>query len=285
MNKIAIIEDTNVVKVRLENLFNKNGLGQIEDIKGNMINPSYIKYMDKEMSMYVIDLDNKSIDGLKLITMIRQAKIDKPIIALSKKADVHLLKKAVNLGCNDFIIKPFEDQSVVFKTRQLFGLKTSGIDSENTFKSPSEEQIDEVDMSWNKDFIIGVDAIDEEHKEIIDSYEKLYKLMKAGKGHAYYNELLDFLDKYVHNHFSHEQDLHKESDYPERDHHRNIHEEFKASVKRIHDAGQGRDVSNSDLIKINLFLKKWLVHHILVIDMKYGRYLEARASKENQPVE
>ncbi len=53
----------------------------------------------------------------------------------------------------------------------------------------------ETSFSWQSDFEIGIEEIDREHKTIIDSYEKLYLFMKSGRGHEYYNEMIEFLEK------------------------------------------------------------------------------------------
>lgn len=127
-------------------------------------------------------------------------------------------------------------------------------------------------IEWSDTLKIGVEFVDEEHKTLIDSYQKLYSMMREGKGHAYYKELLDFLEKYVEDHFNHEEKVQLETNYPDAESHKKLHDDFKEKIKEIIEKhGQG-EIDNKDLIEINLFLKNWLIQHILEVDMAFGKY-------------
>jgi hemerythrin len=127
-------------------------------------------------------------------------------------------------------------------------------------------------LQWSKDYQIGIESIDEEHRKIIDEFENLYKRMHDGKGHDYYEHILEFLDKYVEEHFANEEKFQEDIGYPQIDEHKKVHEAFKAKVKKLEETHKGKEVTNSDLIEINLTVKKWLLDHILEEDRKIGEY-------------
>ncbi len=133
-------------------------------------------------------------------------------------------------------------------------------------------------FSWQKDYEIGVDEIDLEHKSIIDNYEKLYHYMITGKGHDYYDEMVQFLEKYVNEHFVHEELFQKSINYDQMAEHAEHHRLFKEKVFGIIANQKEKEVTNMDLVRINLFLKDWLLHHILVEDAKIGIFLGKKAN-------
>ncbi len=262
--KTILVEDTNYLQLKLEQALLRSNIMDIESINSRMMTQAYINYLHDDIRLFIIDLDNYNRNGIQLIKLVRNnySKENVPIIAISRNADVAILKKAVLTGCNDFILKPFEDQSLVFKVRQFFDEKQNASDSPNQYNPSNIDDTSETTFEWNHDYIINIEEIDNDHRSIIEKYEVLYNLMKDGKGHEYYEELLNYLDEYVNTHFVHEQKLHEEVNYDLSEEHHIIHDEFKNSLSRIVEASKINQPSDVDLIKINLFIKNWWIHHI-----------------------
>ncbi|NTV90641.1 MAG: hemerythrin family protein, partial [Clostridiales bacterium] len=137
-------------------------------------------------------------------------------------------------------------------------------------------------LIWNREFMIGVELIDREHKEIITRYSELYLAMKSGSGHENYNELLAFLSNYVHNHFMHEESLQQEIQYEHFEEHKALHREFTSKVDNLISSRKDTPVSSSDLIMINLIIKDWLLHHILIEDQRIGNFISANKLRQDQ---
>lgn len=127
-------------------------------------------------------------------------------------------------------------------------------------------------LEWHESLEIGIAAIDQEHKSIVDNFVKLYELMKDGRGHEYYKDLLQFLREYVTIHFEHEEALQKRLRYPYYEDHLNHHNAFKEEVDEMIKSHQLMDVKDIDLVKLNLFIKEWLINHIMKEDMALGQY-------------
>jgi len=273
--KTIIIENQGFLKLRLEKILEKHSRLEIEALNSNLITDTYLKYIIDQVSLFIIDIDATDYDGLSLINTVHNLVPVNPvpIIALSKNANISLLKKAVILGCNDFILKPFSDEDVIYKVKALLHMKEEN-SKEQLFNFPHENNINEVNLTWAKDFEIQIPKIDAEHKAIILKYISLYKLMKEGKGHQYYSELLEFLNDYVETHFSHEEQMHESKNFPLKTEHKRIHTEFKSNVQQIYNAGKTRSITDKDLINISLFIKNWLIHHILIEDRKFGDYIK-----------
>ncbi|MDA3845911.1 MAG: bacteriohemerythrin [Vallitaleaceae bacterium] len=277
MNKIAIFEDTNILKMRIVNILMDHGYSEIDYIKSTLINMKTSRYVIEDVRLLIIDLDNYSSDPIAYIAGFRavEEQYHIPIIALSKSSDISDLKKALVAGCTDFILKPFTDDTLLMKAQRSLGALPEGGSSLDQYRSSSDVlSEDEGLLVWIKDYEIGVEEIDQEHKEIIQEFEKLYQLMKEGLGHEYYNELIDYLTNYVNWHFDHEEELQKSISYPHQEEHHRIHEELKSSILTIAKEHKDKVITNADLIKINIFLKNWLIHHILMEDRKIAEYIK-----------
>ena len=81
-------------------------------------------------------------------------------------------------------------------------------------------------------------------------------------------ETLDFLVNYAVWHFSDEETLQQECDYPGFKEHRQMHEEFKVNVgdlvRRFYDSGSTLELSS----EVNDFLIGWLINHVTQEDKK-----------------
>lgn len=129
-------------------------------------------------------------------------------------------------------------------------------------------------LKWCKEFEVGIKKIDDEHKSIVEHFEVLYDKIRDGHGTQYYSELLDFLKMYVDSHFHNEEMLQQEIGYTGLETHKAIHEKFKKQVYELIDKSEKLQISNVDLIHLSLFIKEWLIHHILVEDKKVGLFLK-----------
>lgn len=273
MVKILLVADANVLQLRMESSFRNNGL-HIDEVK-RVENIDHYK-ANEGISLYIVDLDSHD-SSVNVIRKLKQID-NKPIITMSEKSGIHLLKQLVVAGSDDFIIMPYADVTLIYKVQKLLGLAKNDDHSPNKYVPVNEKPAVVTDMMlhWSEKIEINVPEIDAEHKSIIENYEKLYKLMRNGEGHEYYEELINVLDGYVHTHFSHEEILHEEKNYPLAKEHKEIHDEFKESVHTIVEERKNKEVNNLDLIKISLFIKNWWVHHILIEDMKFAKFLESK---------
>lgn len=179
------------------------------------------------------------------------------------------------MGCSDFILKPFSDETLILKVYNLLGKENQIKELTFPLKPLSEKDGNPADpgLSWNQGFEIGVEEIDNEHREILERFVILLNSMREGKGHSYYNDLLLFLKDYVNTHFAHEETLQLSMSYDGYAEHKKHHDDFKEKIQTLAEIKATDEVSNSDLIKLNLFVKDWLLHHILFEDQKLGEFV------------
>lgn len=129
-------------------------------------------------------------------------------------------------------------------------------------------------MPWNPKLILGIDEIDNQHKELVSLINRLHKAMKLKKGSQRAQEILKDLTEYTRFHFSHEEELLKKFNYPEKDEHLAIHKSLVDQVVAFKSQfDEGKASLTMDLMD---FLTDWLKHHILETDKAYVPFLKEK---------
>ncbi len=120
-------------------------------------------------------------------------------------------------------------------------------------------------MEWSEKFNIGIDVIDNQHRQILDYINALEKNSGDRCAGANQRSLDDLID-YTQSHFSFEENLLSQVNYQYLPSHRGIHELF---VKRLNDCRQR--FANGESVEHDLYrlLSKWLINHIQHDDQDY----------------
>lgn len=132
-------------------------------------------------------------------------------------------------------------------------------------------------ISWRKELEIGNALIDGQHRELVERFDTLLAACRRGEGRAELSRLLDFLDEYVVKHFGDEEQLQRESGYPEFQSHQLLHLGF---TKRLVDLkrtikAEG-EVQVDHVLATNKMLLDWLVQHISTRDHELGLFLREK---------
>ncbi|MBI5101979.1 MAG: hemerythrin family protein [Nitrospirae bacterium] len=136
-------------------------------------------------------------------------------------------------------------------------------------------------MEWTEDLSVGVDLIDEQHKEL---FRRINDLVKSIKNHACkftIGETIGFLEEYAERHFAEEEKYMVMYDYPEYDLHRKQHKVFLSNCLELKKElagleGGGRPGSYELSVETNRVVVDWIAQHIFTVDRKLGAYLRAR---------
>jgi hemerythrin len=123
-----------------------------------------------------------------------------------------------------------------------------------------------VTFAWDEAMASGDARVDQQHKELIRQLNALLQAMAQGRGRAEINPILDFLSRYVQEHFSWEESCMDRHRCPmaavnQRAHARFI-ETFQAIRERYEQEGPSADL----VLLIKRELGDWLVNHIRRID-------------------
>lgn len=73
---------------------------------------------DTKYDLLLLDIRVPSISGFEIVKYVREANISTPIIILTSLTDIKDLSQGYNLGCNDYIRKPFDLIELKFRVEQ-----------------------------------------------------------------------------------------------------------------------------------------------------------------------
>jgi hemerythrin-like metal-binding protein len=127
-------------------------------------------------------------------------------------------------------------------------------------------------MEWKKDYSVGVAIFDDEHKKLIAIINQLHEAFAAGVDRLTLQQISDSLVEYTLMHFRHEEMYFDDWAYPEAGEHIAVHAKLRQQVFEYRK--QIMEKEAWDLAQdMALFLRDWLLHHILIDDRKYGAFL------------
>lgn len=130
-------------------------------------------------------------------------------------------------------------------------------------------------IKWRDSLSIGVEAVDNQHKELLLRFDKLLEACQSGQGIDELKKLMGFLEEYVYTHFNDEEALQRLHHYPGYEVHLSEHRYFIEQIKKLkHDTSKD-GFSTHHVVETNNMLLKWLINHISKVDTELGAFLKA----------
>jgi len=167
--KILLLEDDYLYNVSIKDFLIANGyeVDAFEDGQ-EALDAIY----DNRYSVLLLDIRVPSIDGYEVLNQIREDGIDTPVIMLTSLTDIENLSKGYELGCNDYLRKPFELKELKYRLEQII----------KTHSFATSKNIIQIDSNYSFDIqkqilYKGEDAVDLSAIEI-----KLVSFLVQNKG-------------------------------------------------------------------------------------------------------
>ena len=136
---------------------------------------------------------------------------------------------------------------------------------------------DNREVVWTTAWSVGLYRLDEQHKKIIDTFNKLQAAVDARVDSEIVSDTLNKLTLYACEHFRDEEELMEQVSYPGIEEHRKEHQQFREKIAQCCVATSFRVESVPK--ELLTYLNHWLNQHFLVQDMKYQRFIAARRVK------
>lgn len=125
-------------------------------------------------------------------------------------------------------------------------------------------------MDWSDQLDIGVDSMNQEHKQILAYMNRLYDLDQAKAGAGEIIKAVKDLGQYTVKHFADEEQYMASIGFPDLDKHKFIHKDL---LTKFTDHQRKIEASGGQIDEMFFeFLKFWLTAHIMGIDAKYAGY-------------
>ena len=135
MIKILLLEDDYLYKVSIKEFLEELDF-YVDDFENG--DDALNAIFENSYDLLLLDVRVPGMDGFSLVEYVRKEKIDVPIIILTSLTDIKDLSKGYELGCNDYIRKPFDMIELKFRIEQLIknNFKTNEdlVELENSFK-------------------------------------------------------------------------------------------------------------------------------------------------------
>jgi DNA-binding response OmpR family regulator len=168
VNQILVVDDDEYIRELVCTLLRNEGYSIIEAADGR----EALKLLGKEkVNLCVLDIMMPNMDGFEFCKAARKYYKDLPILMLTAKNDLSQKVKGFDLGCDDYLTKPFEGAELIVRVRAL--LKRYHIDM--------AEEITIGNVTMNKSsYIVSLNGFKSDIP--MKEFELLYKLgNSAGK--------------------------------------------------------------------------------------------------------
>ncbi len=126
---------------------------------------------------------------------------------------------------------------------------------------------------WSHSMEVGIARVDAQHKQLVEKITELQTAMREARGKEVVGSIVDFLGKYVIEHFSTEETLMRMHGYPDYEKHLALHAGFKKEFAELSAKLKAGEVGNLISIQVQSKLSDWLVNHIMNVDRMAGAYL------------
>ena len=134
MNKVLIIDDDK----ELCALIKRSVLS--EDIEADFCNTGkegLQKLKEREYQLVILDVMMPGMDGIQVLTKLREKGIDSPVLLLTAKSDIDDRITGLDSGADDYLTKPFAMGELLARIRAMTRRRTEFAPSTLTFGNVS----------------------------------------------------------------------------------------------------------------------------------------------------
>lgn len=129
---------------------------------------------------------------------------------------------------------------------------------------------------WTDALAVGIEEIDRQHKGLFEQVDRLLVAAQRGAGQEELGNLLDFLGRYVVEHFGTEERYMAQYGYPESPAHKQQHADFVQYYKDVRARIDREGASLTTLLQVQKYVVDWLNNHIRKSDKALGAYLKTK---------
>ncbi|MDR2746494.1 MAG: bacteriohemerythrin [Treponema sp.] len=129
-------------------------------------------------------------------------------------------------------------------------------------------------VEWDDRYTTGIQLLDDQHKELIRFTDELFNNCNTGDAQAQesFKKTAHAAVEYVKKHFSAEEKMFENINYPLAAEHKKQHEAF---VKRVlEDVRKFEEGGNFVPLAFARFLREWILTHIAVHDKQYAEFIK-----------
>ncbi|MDC7238752.1 MAG: bacteriohemerythrin [Spirochaetales bacterium] len=141
-------------------------------------------------------------------------------------------------------------------------------------------------IDWSDLLSVGINAMDDEHKELFNRINELLKSLLGYEGEFDVADLVAKVNEYIDYHFRDEEKMMASWGYPDLEAHKKLHATYEEEFSNIEKTLRAGGFDAGLLIEIQDKIINWLLDHIAKVDKKYGLFIdkEKRAGRSPETV-
>ena len=213
-----------------------------------------------DIRLVLLDLTMPRMDGEEAYRVLRRSGILVPVILTSGFSKLEVLQHFQGKGIAGFLQKPYKLQTLLAKIRMA-------LDGQEDGDTSSQRE----PLAWEQQYETGVEILDQQHRNLLDLYNRLVKAVQALMPVPRQVEIFQALKEATLTNFLLEDSLMLRSAYPLRKPHQESHIRLIAQVQEV--AARVQVGKLSFTAPVLDFLEGWVVHHMQEEDVPLGRYL------------
>ena len=126
---------------------------------------------------------------------------------------------------------------------------------------------------WSADYSVQSKYLDLQHQNLLMILNEFNEAVGQGQGKVVAFSILNKLVQYTEDHFRDEEKLMKIARFPDDEFNAHVkeHERLIQAIFKLCSEWEGK--GEEALPQLGLFLKEWLLEHILKVDKKYREYV------------
>jgi len=127
--KILVLEDNTTLCNFIKDSLNKEGYSVDTFNDGE----EALEVLNNGYSCFILDINVPSIDGISILDTVRIFNKTTPVIIISANHELEKIQASYELGCDDYLKKPFLMYELIQKVKKLCDTKDKIIDFTNGF--------------------------------------------------------------------------------------------------------------------------------------------------------
>lgn len=116
--KVLVVDDAAFMRITLKNILTKAGF-EVEEAVDGM--DAVAKYRQFRPDIVTMDITMPNKDGLEAADDIRKEDASAVIVMCTALGQENMVRKAVQIGVKDFIVKPFDPERVINAIQNALG--------------------------------------------------------------------------------------------------------------------------------------------------------------------
>ncbi|MCF8253713.1 MAG: response regulator [Bacteroidia bacterium] len=147
---VLIVEDDPIIRSNICEMLEMEGYKTLQAGNGE---EAILIIQSKKINLIISDWMMPKMDGVNLLTNLKKSKVTRsiPFIILTAKSMVEDKINALELGADDFLVKPFSSKELFLRCKNKLALQKSKL-SEDLLSGFSESEIQTKEELFLKDF-------------------------------------------------------------------------------------------------------------------------------------